>query len=252
MRYYFLLGFLPELRRDQRLIKFTLEDLTGESYHIAPADWREIELVLLHGDVFMVEKLLSGESARLSYSVFPPAFWQEQVKSLKEGPEFILEFLQSLETGAWGPREVDQLYVAYYKHVLAASHNRFLTDYIQLEWDVRNVMAGIRARRKGLDPSEHVSGEGDLVEILSTSRAEDFGLTAQRPWVEPLLSATPPPAIREVQEIILWDYLDDVLGWDAFSLESLLAYSLKLRILERRLAQSEEQGLALVNRLEGR
>ncbi|MEW5722821.1 MAG: DUF2764 family protein [Thermodesulfobacteriota bacterium] len=252
MKYYFLIGFLPELRRDLRQLKFTLADLIGESVNIAPADWREIELVLLYGDVFVVEKLRGGETVSPSYFVHGMAFWQEQIKSLKEGPAFLLEYLRSVESEAWGPKAVDLLYSAYYRHVLSTSRNRFLKEYIQLEWDVRNVMAALRARRKGLDPGAHVSGEGDLVAGLSLSRAEDFGLAVHHPWVESLVSATDPHAISEALENILWDYLDDVLGYNAFSLEAVLAYSLKLRILERRLAQSRERGLALVHRLEGR
>ncbi|MEW5726180.1 MAG: DUF2764 family protein, partial [Thermodesulfobacteriota bacterium] len=62
MKYYFLASYLPDLSREDQKLKVALADLLDEKSHLAPEDWREIELVLLGGDVFVLERLLAKKS----------------------------------------------------------------------------------------------------------------------------------------------------------------------------------------------
>jgi hypothetical protein len=52
-------------------------------------------------------------------------------------------------------------------------------------------------------------------------------------------------------EQIQWDYLDEHAGPDPFDFRVILAYLLKLEILERQLALSEDKGMEKVRRLGG-
>jgi len=253
MRYYFLAGYLPELHIDDRKIKFGITELKGEQY-IPPRDWREIELILMGNDVFMIEKLLSGKSFAVKNSVYEAEFWREQIKDPQEGPEFILNFLREFKAGEgnFGPREADRLYGAYYDYVSTKSSSKFLRQYFEFDRNLRNVMAAIRARQKGLSPSDVLSGNNELVETLSRSSAEDFGLTEDYPWVESLMTAEHPLRRQEVIGQILWNLMDEIAGDDPFHFNSILSYALRLQMLEKRLALSEEEGMAKVRRLEGR
>ncbi len=95
MKYYFLASYLPEIHRDDIKIRITLSDLVEERFHIPESDWKEIERVLLGRDMLVLEKLLSGKTVPIEHSVFNLEFWQDQIKSPKEGPEFVLEFLEN-------------------------------------------------------------------------------------------------------------------------------------------------------------
>jgi len=112
------------------------------------------------------------------------------------------------------------------------------------------VVAAIRARQKGLNIADSLVGESELVEALGRSNAEDFGLGKDYPWLESLMSTDYPPQRQELIEQILWDYLDENAGNDPFHFNSILSYMLKLQMLEKKLALSEEQGMAKVRRLE--
>ena len=114
-----------------------------------------------------------------------------------------------------------------------------------------DVVAAIRARRKGLPPSDHVLGEGEIVEQLGRASAEDFGLGQEIPWIERLLEARDPLQLEDTIEQILWDYLDEQTTQVYFDFEVILAYLLKLQLLEKRLALSEERGMEIVRHLEG-
>lgn len=254
MKYYFLAGYLPELHIDDRKIRVGLTELKGEQYHIPPEDWKEIELILLGNDVFMIEKLLSGKSVAVEHSVYDIEFWREQIKNPQEGPEFLIAFLREFKAGDgnFGPREADRLYGAYYDYMSAESKSDFLRQYFSFDRDLRNVTAAVRARRKGLSPSDVLVGENEWVETLSRSSAEDFGLGREYPWVESLMAADHPLKRQELIGQILWNLPDDIAGDDPFHFNSVLSYALRVQMLEKRLALSEEEGMAKVRRLEGR
>lgn len=251
MKYYFLVSYLPEISRYDIKIRFTLSDLLEERFHLPVADWKEIELVLLGRDILIIEKLLSGKRISLEHSLFTPEFWRDEIKSPKECPDFLQEYLISVDPSSFGPKDVDRLYSAYFEYVLATTRNDFLKGYFSFHMDLRNIAAALRARRNRLDPSEHVIGEGDLVEILGISTAEDFGLSGQYPWLENLLKADAPHLRQEAMEHILWDYLDEKSGPDVFGFNVILTFLLKLQFLHERLALSKEKGMEKVRRLGG-
>jgi Protein of unknown function (DUF2764) len=251
MKYYFLSSYLPEIHWDDIKIRVPLGALLEERFHIPEQDWKEIELVLLGRDVFIIERLLTGKPASIPHSLFGVDFWRDQIKSPKEGPDFLLEFLLSTDLRGLGPKEINKLHEAYYDHVLSTTENDFIRDYFTFQRNLRNVLAAMRARRRGLDPSEHVIGEGEVVKLLTGSTAEDFGLTGEYPWLEDLIKAEAPHEHQEVIDRILWKYLDENAGPDPFDFKGILAYLMKLEILHRRLTLSEEKGMEKVRRLGG-
>ena len=252
MKYYFLVTYLPEIQRDDKKIKLRFADLLAEQYYIAPEDWQQIELVLLARDILLLEKLLAGKDADAEHTLYDKEFWKEQIKAPKEVPGFLEEFLQRLaEERTFGPEEVNRLHEIYYDHAILTASNPFLKEYLAFEKLLRNVLAAIRARRKGLPPSDHVLGEGEIVEQLGRASAEDFGLGQEIPWIERLVEARDPLQLEDTIEQILWDYLDEQTTQVYFDFEVILAYLLKLQLLEKRLALSEERGMEIVRHLEG-
>jgi hypothetical protein len=251
MKYYFLASYLPEIQKDDLKIKFTVGDLIEERFHIPGGDWQDIEKVLLGRDILILEKLLLGKTVSLEQSLFDIEFWRDQIKSPKEGPEFLLDFLRGTDLQGFGAKDVDRLYAAYYDYVLSTTSHDFLRGYFSFQKDLRNVLAALRAREKRLAPSEYLIGEGDLVNVLGSSTAEDFGLTAEYPWLERLMATKQPHQRQDVIDGIIWEYLDENVGPDPFDFRAILAYLLKLEILQKRLALSEEKGMEKVLRLGG-
>lgn len=251
MKYYFLASYLPDIQRDDLKVRFSLAELLGERFHIPDPDWKEIELVLLGRDMLILEKLLAGKTLSVEHSLFPLEFWQDQIKAPKEGPEFVLDFLKSADLQSVGFKEIDRLYASYFEYVLGATAHAFVREYFTFQQDLRNIVAALRARQKGLDPSEYVLGEGEVVQILCSSTAEDFGLSLEFPWIENLIKSETPHERQVMVEQIQWDYLDEHAGHDPFDFRVILAYLLKLEILERQLALSEDRGMEKVRRLGG-
>jgi Protein of unknown function (DUF2764)/ATP synthase (C/AC39) subunit len=250
MKYYFLVSYLPEIHRDDKKLKYRLADLVSEKSHIAPNDWEDVELVLLKGDVLQIERLLSGKETEVEFTVHGREFWKDQVKSPKEVPEWLSEFFESVASEGFSPRNLDRLYQAYFDFAVRKASNLSLRAYLTFERDLRNILTAVRARRKGLPPSEHLVGEGDLEDVLGRSSAEDFGLSEDYPWIHRILEAKSPQDIEETVQRIVWETIEEMTETNQFEFDVVLAYLLKLQLLERALGLSEEQGLDIVRRLE--
>jgi hypothetical protein len=250
MKYYFLVAYLPELQRDDRKIKIGLTELISGQYDIPPEHMREIELILLGRDIFMVEKLLSGKAVPLAHSIYGLDFWRDQIKSPQEGPQFILDYIRGLEPGKYSPQDVDRLYGAYYDHAIAQSRYPFLKGYFLFERNLRNIIAALRARQKEWNLAHYLVGEDEWVSNLEKSSMEDFGLGDEYPWIGNLVSTDYPPQRQDLIEQIIWEYLETQVGNDPFHFNAILSYALKLEILEKKLSMSREKGMNIVRRLE--
>jgi hypothetical protein len=251
MKYYFLVSYLPEIQRDDKKLKIRLADLLSEKYLFTDKDLVEIELLLLAGDLLQIERILSGKDVDVEYCLYGKEFWKEQLKSPKDVPEFFQEALEGIASEGLTPKNLERLYEAYYNYAIEKSSSPLLMRFLSFEKDLRNIVAAIRARRKGLSPSEYLVGEGDLIEALSRSSAEDFGLAAEYPWIERLIAAGEPSDAENAIQTIIWDTLEEMTEHLDFEFDVVLAYLLRLQILERNLAMSEERGMDVVRQMEG-
>jgi len=250
MKYYFLVAYLPEIHRDDKKLKIRFSDLLSEKSHITEQDWKQVELLLLAGDLLQIERLLSGKAMEVEYSLYGMPFWREQLKSPKDVPEFMAEPFETLAAEGMTPRNLDRIYEAYYRYVIEETSSPFLRSYMMFERDLRNTIAAIRARRRNLPPSDSMVGEGDVVDLLSRSSSEDFGLSVEYPWIEKIVSAKGPLEMEEAIQQIIWDTIDEMTEKLDFDFDVVLAYLLKLQLVERNISLSEEQGMETVRHLE--
>jgi hypothetical protein len=105
----------------------------------------------------------------------------------------------------------------------------FVRAWRTLDAQIRNAVARYRATKRRIEPATVVR-QGIPFEGLAEKAVTDaFALTD--------------PLQRELAiDRFRWDQLGSLAGFDMFSLESILAYGLRLKIVERWAALSEERG----------
>ena len=210
MKYYFLVSYIPEINREDKKLRLRVSDLLADKSQFSEKDWQQLELVLLAGDVLQIDRLLAGKDVEIPYSLFGREFWKEQIKSPKEVPEVFADVFSTVVSDGPDPKKLDLLYDVFYNHAAEKASGPFLTSYFQFHRDLRNIVAAVRARRMGWAPSDHLVGEGDLVEALSRSNAEDFGISVEYPWIERLITAKDPAAMEDTIQQIIWDAVDEM------------------------------------------
>ena len=74
-----------------------------------------------------------------------------------------------------------------------------------------------------------------MEERLLASAAPDFGLAEQLPWIEQVLQLPADDFIRRERLLdqLRWDMLDELTTFSYFQIETLLAFCLRLMIVER-------------------
>lgn len=105
----------------------------------------------------------------------------------------------------------------------------FVRAWRETDAQIRNAVARHRAARKNLDPTHFVRNEVPHDGRTEKAVADAFALKN-------------PLQREQALDRFRWQQLDERSGFDMFSLESILAYGLKLRIVERWATLNEEDG----------
>jgi hypothetical protein len=96
----------------------------------------------------------------------------------------------------------------------------FVSAWRERETRLRNIIARTRAARRGLDPAPYVRPETGFDAYTRKAVDDAFARTS--------------PADREMDlDRFRWSVLEELAGYDMFALPAVLAYALKLRLVER-------------------
>ena len=141
---------------------------------------------------------------------------------------------------------------AYYK-ACEASGSRLLKEWSQTDRTIRNVVAATLARQHGIAADTVVIGEDSVAKALSRSSAADFGLRAELPYVEQLVSAVLDEhnMVEKERKIdnIRWNKLSELSTFDYFDLNAVIAYLVKVNMVARWAALDAKVGREMFDRL---
>ncbi len=109
------------------------------------------------------------------------------------------------------------------------SGNNLLDQWRQFQRDLQNELAWIRASEAKQDPQSFIRGElyedPYIVDVVATAIKSPDPLTAEK-----------------YLDRIRWQKLDDLVRFHYFDLECLIAYAIKLKILERHQQIESQEG----------
>lgn len=259
-QYYYLIAGLPELVLDQSRLPFPIAAFREElKSQLHPEDYALTEYLFLSADNRNLLNLLQKKDRP----------WAENARfdqvSLADGlrepsllPSYMERFVLAFQSQtpvfpnmSWK----NQLLCLYYDYTIQKTEG-FLKDCFVLERDLRNILAALSARRNKLSLEGQLIGDYDLTQALRSSHARDFGLAGEFPFMERLLQWEDNNWMeRELAlDAIHWDYIDQLNTFNYFSIEVILAYLIKLILLERwvRLDKSDGETVFrnLLNNLE--
>ena len=132
----------------------------------------------------------------------------------------------------------------YYEYVLTTK-NKFLKQWFEFNRNIKNILTGINCRKFGFNPEKHLIGKNIITEAIITNKSKDFGLESEFPLVALLLSIYDKEnymaSEREI-DMLRWNKIDDLTLFEYFTIDKVLAYTIKLDITYRWLALDPEKG----------
>ncbi len=138
----------------------------------------------------------------------------------------------------------DKLAGYYYE---AASHvkNDFLARWFAFNMLLRNVLVVHTCRKLGWNPDAYIVGEGEVVDRLRTSKSKDFDLSEDEPLILNMVQIAEERDITRRErmiDVLRWQWLEEQTFARVFDIESVLAYYIRLGIIERWLKLDAEAG----------
>jgi hypothetical protein len=95
-------------------------------------------------------------------------------------------------------------------------------------------------------------GSNFVVTAILRSNARDFGLTQDFPEIEPLLNAWESGNMLEREkaiDLMKWQWIDDQIFFEYFTIEKILGFMLQLEIVERWMLLDSKEGEKMVQDL---
>lgn len=253
-KYYCLVAGLPDISLDDGKLTYTVANFKSDIYpELSVSDRKLIDLFFLKYDNLNLLKLLRDKEAivdpRGNYSADELIAF---IASVKEGetpvcpsyiPLFISDYLQKVSTDEYFVPE-DCLANYYYAYAMEC-HNAFISSWFEFNLNINNVLTALTARKYKFDVASNIIGRTDVSNAIRTSNARDFGLTGTLEYLEQLMriSETEELVEREKKiDILKWNWMEDAIFFDYFTIERIFVFLLKLEMIERWISLDKEKG----------
>ncbi len=254
--YYYLVAGMPDIVLDQSKISVTLSEFKEElKVNLHPADYKLVELLFLEADNRNVLNIISQNIGKFDNSgKFSFDELEEEIREPKNLPAYLKTFIISYKANAPIEAEMsweDQLATLYYEYLFKAD-NKFLRDWFELECNIRNILAGFTARRHKIPVENLLVGNNFINTAIRKSNAKDFGLLDEFTYMEKLMQINEYANLLERERAIdqlKWNYLDEQNTFRYFSIEVILAFIIKMKMVERWLKLDKKTGEEMFQKL---
>ena len=129
----------------------------------------------------------------------------------------------------------DRLSALYYEYAMK-SKNAFIASWFELNLNISNIFTALTCRKYKLDRATYIVGDTWTSNQLRTSNARDFELSESLEYLPSVARFAEEADLLQRErktDFLKWEWIDDQIFVKALDFESVLAYFLKLEILER-------------------
>ncbi len=254
--YYYLVAGLQDITIDVHKLQFSQlafrEELKTE---VHPDDYKLVEKLFLPFDnanlLNLLQKAGKPFDQRGNYS---QERLEENIKEPHDLPEYMMRFIaafKSKEPLMPDMSPENELTTLFFDQMLGLN-NDFLRNWFEFELNVRNIVTALLARKYEIPYEYQIIGTGEVAGIIRKSHARDFGLGAEIDYLEELANLVRNDNIQEREKAIdelRWKYLDEEIFFEYFTIEKVLAFTIKLGMAERWLGIDKDHGNEMFKKL---
>lgn len=252
-RYYFVGTSLPPLQIG------TAPDIRFEEFdrllknNLSKEDYRQSLIYRHYHDVLNIRALLKGEDLDI-YGTLDPIELEEAVTDKDYLPSYVIQFLSAYPSKEERLKHFSELISEYFRQAVEKAEG-FLKKYLTFERELRIVLAGYRAKQLGRDVALELQFENP-----------DEELPAQILAQKDTKAFVAPPSFEDMQAIFEQNYhnpmalyqsiaeykfnkIDEMIGLDTFSIDSILGYMIQLILVEHWMKLDKNKGLKIVDNI---
>lgn len=249
--YYYLIAGLPNISIEDSRLPYTVLAFREEvESQLSETDQTLLRLLFLKFDNRnLLEHIRRPDSAPDPKGSLTQDEFDELIRDpeqpLPEGRKkavpdymktFVLRYRAAQEKGEQSlvPWE-DRLAALYYEYAMQCG-NEFVAAWFELNLHINNFLTAVTCRKYGLNRQDYIVGDNDCAQLFRASGARDFGLgnTWEYLPVVQRIAEESDLLVRERKiDRLKWDWLEEHTVFTTFTVESLLAWLLKLEMIER-------------------
>ena len=252
-KYYCLIAGLPSLSPDDTKITYSVTDFKSALAPILTERDRRLMrwFYLKFDNRNLLSVLHKAPDDRFDdRGVFSLNDLNALVDSLKEDdqipknssfpayiPKFIRSYFVRLNNGETIDSWLldDQLAALYYAEAMKCG-NDFLSSWFEMNLNMGNLLSVLNCRKYGLDKEKFIVGDNEMAGLLRLSSARDLHFSDSAEYMTELLQIVEErePMLREKRlDQLRWKWLDEQTFFKVFDIESVIAYMLRLEMIER-------------------
>lgn len=249
MDYIAFIAGLPEIAWDDRKLSLTVGEFRAQlKDYISGRDEQLVDLFFLPNDNAQVLRLLNKQEADAALTtVYPVKLLEDEIQEPdKMIPSYLREFITDFkeEHLRYEVSPENVLSWMYHDYMMKAD-NLLVRKYAEFSMNLKNLVAALNARKYGMNVAKEIIGNNEFAVALRTSNAKDFGLGMDYPYVEKVIALMENDNLVERErglDLIIWNFLDEAVTFEYFSLERVISYMLRLMIVERWSRMNSESG----------
>ncbi len=248
--YYYLVAGLQDITLDIHKLSLSRSEFIDElKNELHPDDYAKAEILVYRIDNDnLVNLLAKNDKEFLSGGVFSR---EEMEESIKEPsgilPGYMVRFIDAVKNDEEiisGMSKENQLTALFYGFTQNLPDG-FLKDWFRFNRDINNILTALVCRKYDIPYDNQIIGADETSEAIRKSPARDFGLSAEISIMDDLMNIAKNDDVQEKEKAIdqlRWNYLDDVTFFEYFTIDKVLAFLLKIEMVERWLSIDKEHG----------
>ena len=253
--YYYLVSSLPVLDIENGSSRLdTMELFEYIKDNIEHSDWKHVESILYLNDIKnLVSVIAKNHQLPVPhpgfnrFSTLPEEIINEYHNNLDLLPAFMQKVIEENDDKfvSMSLLSTENLLLQEYLIFLNQSSNRFVREYAMFDFELRNILAALNCRKYGMPVDSMILHEVGTFSALGKSAAKDFGLSDQYPYIIQLADLIDHISVTDLElfvDRLRWDESDNLASSSIFEIENILAYIIKIGIVNRRTEQNKESG----------
>ena len=254
--YYCLIAGLPEISPDDKKLSLSVQELRIYlSDYLTKKEMDTINLFFYPNDNAQILRLLQKQEPDLNLqTVFAASQLEDEIQDPMFLPSYIKEYLLDLQKeDRENIKRLPEVELSErYWNFMLSQKEKLVKKYAEFSLNIKNLITALNCRKYHLDIEKEIIGDSYFTNQLKTSRARDFELSDLYPYVDQVLALFEKgnTAEREYRiDMLYWEFLDEMTENKYFTFDNVIAFTLKLMILERWSKMTTEQGKIIFREL---
>lgn len=257
--YYYLISGLPEVKLSDSKAKYDINEITQNILsNLSDKDIKLFNYFIYQNDnknlvnaIALSKGLFSPYSVHLEPSIFSKEEIQKYA-NLSNLSNYMIKFLEDNKNTEWeNIRHIENSLLSLYYEEMIQTGNAFIREYALFMRNLKNILAALNGKALGFsgdEISKELIGDYPLISALTKSRAADFGLGREIPYINNIIDTfnssdkADPYNLENVECSLVNGFLDRLTSIKSFTTDNLFAYYINLTYAVSINGRNEEEG----------